>query len=58
MESDTIFKGLYEEAKARVAAMEIKVVDVVDPVDPIEQTIFEVFAALSLETKYNNFDNH
>ena len=55
MESDPIFNRLYEQAKARVAAMEIRVVEVVDP---IEQTIFEVFAALSLETKYNNFDNH
>ena len=55
MESDPIFKGLYEQAKARVAAMEIRVVEVVDP---IEQTIFEVFAAVSLATRYNNFDNH
>ena len=55
IESDPQFKMLYEEAKARVATMEIRIVEVVDP---IEQTIFEVFAAVSLETKYNNFDNH
>ena len=53
------FKPLYDEAKARVRRMEVRVVEVADP---IEQTVFEVYAALRLPTirphGYNDFQNH
>ena len=49
------FSSLYSQAKGRVAAMKIRVVEITDP---IEQTIFEVYAALALDTTYNDFDTH
>ena len=52
---NTRFVPLFVEAKARVAAMTIQVVEVEDPV---EQTIFEVYAALALHTQYNDFETH
>jgi len=55
IENDPGFKKLYDEAKSRVAAMEIRVIKVADP---IEQTIFEVYAALALATAYNDFETH
>ena len=48
------FRHLYDQAKDRVAAMKIRVIEIKDP---IEQTIFEVYAALALQT-HNSFDNH
>jgi uncharacterized protein (UPF0297 family) len=41
--------------KQRVANMEVRVVSISDQ---IEQTLFEVYAALSLDTKYNDFATH
>ena len=55
IENDPRFKELYAEAKTRVAAMEVRVIQINDPV---EQTIFEVYAALALATFYNDFENH
>ena len=49
------FSSFYIQAKGRVAAMKVRVVEVTDP---IEQTIFEVYAALALGTVYNDFDTH
>ena len=49
------FRNLYDQAKDRVAAMKVRVIKIKDP---IEQTIFEVYAALSLNTAYNDFDTH
>ena len=48
------FRSLYDKAKERVAEMNIRVIEIKDP---IEQTIFEVYAALALQT-HNSFDNH
>jgi predicted GIY-YIG superfamily endonuclease len=56
LESDSDFSILFQKAKARVAAMGIKVVEIEDP---ITQTIFEVYAAMKLDTlEFNSFDNH
>lgn len=56
LETDTDFAILFNEAKARVAEMGIKVVAIEDQ---ITQTIFEVYAAMTLGTlKYNSFANH
>ena len=55
LETNPRFKGLYDAAKSRVAAMGIRVIQIDDPV---EQTIFEVYAALTLATPYNEFENH
>ena len=54
-QNDPEFRQLYTQAKARVGRMLIRVVEVNNP---IEQTIFEVYAALTLGTRYNDFDTH
>ena len=43
------------KAKQRVGAMEIYVIEITDP---IEQTLFEVYAALALDSPHNDFDTH
>ena len=50
------FVPLFDAAKSRVKKMGVRAVAIQDP---IEQTIFEVYATLSLGTyRYNSFDNH
>lgn len=49
------FAAAYSKEKRRVSQMGVQVVGIEDP---IEQTIFEVYASLALETKYNSFENH
>jgi len=55
LERDPAFKPIYDEMKERVSKMQIRVVEVKDPVD---QTFFEVYAALELDTPYNVWENH
>ena len=52
---DKEFKLLFRKAVNRVRKMGVRVVEVNDP---IEQTIFEVYAHVALETPYNDFRNH
>lgn len=49
------FKKIYSQAKKDVSAMEIRVTEVSNP---IEQTVFEVYAAVALDTPHNVFENH
>ena len=54
------FKPLYDQAKERVHSMQVRVVEASDA---IEQSVFEVYAALHLNTTrdhggYNDFENH
>ena len=54
------FKPLYDQAKERVRNMQVRVVEISDA---IEQSVFEVYAALHLNTTrdrggYNDFENH
>jgi len=49
------FKQYFSDAKRRVAMMKVQVIGIDDPV---EQTLFEVYAALKLKTKYNTWDTH
>ncbi len=49
------FAAAYSKEKRRVSQMGVQVVGIEDP---IEQTIFEVYASLALETNYNSFENH
>jgi hypothetical protein len=50
------FKDLFEQAKERVRRMSVRVIEVDDAV---VQTLFEVYAAMSLGTmEYNNFSTH
>lgn len=54
-EQDEIFKALFSAEKARVAAMHVRVVEITDP---NTQAVFEVYAAMVLGARYNDFDNH
>ena len=49
------FAPLYARCKQRIAAMRIRVVEIEDQVD---QTLFEVYAALALQTPYNHWHTH
>lgn len=50
------FTKLYDKAKARVSRMHICYIEINDP---IEQTLFEVYASIALDTmEYNKFENH
>jgi hypothetical protein len=52
---DAEFARLFDTAKRRVREMGIRVVEIQDP---IEQTIFEVYAHMKLDTTFNSFENH
>ena len=49
------FERAFFEAKNRVAQMKIRVVQINDQVT---QALFEIYAALSLDTRYNDFRTH
>ena len=56
LEVDPAFSRLFLKAKARVSKMPVRVIEINDP---IVQTLFEVYAAICLDTReYNDFDTH
>jgi predicted GIY-YIG superfamily endonuclease len=55
LEKDPLFGRAFSEAKARVRTMDIRYVE---EVEPMRQAILEMYVALSLETPFNDFDNH
>lgn len=55
LQVEPAFEDIYSRAKTRVSDMKIKITEVNDP---IEQTVFEVYVALKLNTPYNSFENH
>ena len=55
LEKDPEFADSFAKAKARVRAMDVRYVE---EMGPMRQAILEMYVALSLETPYNNFDNH
>ena len=55
LEKDPVFSEAFAEARARVRAMDIRYVE---ESEPMRQAILEMYVALSLETPYNDFDNH
>ena len=59
-QNDDEFKPFFDAAKTNVKAMRFRVVEITDA---IEQAVFEVYAALELETTreqggFNDFENH
>ena len=59
-QNDEEFKPFFDAAKTNVKAMRFRVVEITDA---IEQAVFEVYAALELETTleqggFNDFKNH
>ena len=55
LERNPVFKDLFTQAKKRVSLMRIRTVQIENPV---MQTLFEVYADLTLKTPYNDFDTH
>lgn len=55
LQNDPTFSPLFKKAKERVSKMKVQVIAVEDP---IEQTLFEVYAALELNTPYNDWKTH
>jgi len=55
LQKDPVFSQIFSNAKKRVSEMHIQVLSMDGPV---EQTLFEVYAALELNTEYNKWDTH
>lgn len=56
LEADPHFAEHFREAKARVAKMNVRWIELDDP---IERTLFEIYAALALDTvAFNSFETH
>jgi len=56
LEADPHFAKHFQAAKARVAQMNVRWIELDDP---IERTLFEVYAALALDTvAFNSFETH
>ena len=49
------FKKAFSEAKARIRRMDVRFVE--EP-DPIKQTLLEIYAAVVLDARYNDFRTH
>lgn len=52
---DPDFRAAFDAAKARIREMDIRYVL---EADPLRQTLLEVYAAVALQTPYNDFDTH
>lgn len=56
LEADSEFAEHFVRAKRRVAEMAVRFIELDDP---IERTMFEMYAALALDTaEYNSFETH
>lgn len=53
--SDPLFLMAFEAAKARICAMDLQYVE---EIDPVRQCLLEVYVAVVLKAKHNDFDNH
>ena len=55
LQSEPDFSPKYAEAKIKVSKMRVRVKEIKKPV---EQALFEIFAAMELNTPYNVWENH
>ncbi len=56
LELDAAFVPHFDKARADVAAMDVQFIELTDP---IARTLFEVYAALALDTvEFNSFETH
>jgi len=53
--NDEVFRSAFDKAKDRIGKMRIRYVELADPV---RQALFEVYVAIVLKTKHNDFANH
>lgn len=52
---EPVFAGAFLEAKVRIRDMELRYVE---EADPVRQALLEVYVALAVKAKHNDFDNH
>jgi hypothetical protein len=52
---DPAFSAAFDRAKARIREMDIRFV--AEP-DPLRQAVLEMYVAIALPTRYNDFDTH
>src|SRR5690606_20085333 len=52
---DPAFAEAFISSKARLSAMQIRVVE---ESNPLRQALLEMYVAVSLDAPYNDFDNH
>ena len=56
LDKDPAFENLFAAAKERIRRMSVRVIEIDDPVT---QTLFEVYASLTLGTQeFNDFGTH
>ena len=55
LEQDTKFSKVFKEQKNRVRNMDVRFIS---ELIPINQALLEIYVAISLNTQYNNFENH
>jgi predicted GIY-YIG superfamily endonuclease len=49
------FRSAFDAARRRIKEMDVQFVE---ETDPIRQALLEVFTAMEVRARYNNFDNH
>ena len=52
---DPVFAAAFENAKFRICGMDLRFVE---ETDPVRQALLEVYVALAVKAKHNDFDNH
>ncbi len=52
---DSAFVAAFTIAKERISAMDVRFVE---ESDPVRQCLLEIYVAVTLNTPYNDFDNH
>lgn len=52
---DPVFVTAFNGAKARICGMDLRFVE---EADPVRQALLEVYVALAVKAKHNDFDNH
>jgi hypothetical protein len=55
LEADPVFAAAFADAKRRVRAMDIRFVG---EADPVRQALLEMYVAVALGTRFNDFNNH
>ena len=55
LQDDDEFSKKYNETKIDVSKMRVRVIEIIEPT---EQALFEIYAALELNTPYNVWENH
>jgi len=49
------FRSAFDEARQRIKEMDVQFVE---EADPIRQALLEIYTAMSVRARYNDFDNH